>query len=72
MTPNPVHALFAAGQSVWIDYIRRDLLRTGELARMIEDGFAPQDFSAPMPDTESTRAFAHRKETKAPEGATAA
>ena len=38
MTPNPVHALFAAGQSVWIDYIRRDLLESGELARMIEDG----------------------------------
>ena len=38
MTPNPVHALFAAGQSVWIDYIRRDLLRTGELKRMIDDG----------------------------------
>jgi hypothetical protein len=38
---------------------------------LIEDGFASADVSVLMPDTESTRAFAHRKETKAPEGATA-
>ena len=36
--PNPVRALFDAGQSVWLDYIRRDLLTTGELQKMIEDG----------------------------------
>jgi transaldolase len=26
------------GQSVWIDFISRDALRSGELARYIEDG----------------------------------
>lgn len=38
---------------------------------LVNDGFVSQDVSVLMPDTESTRAFAHRKETKAPEGATA-
>jgi len=38
---------------------------------LVNDGFPSQDVSVLMPDTESTRAFAHRKETKAPEGATA-
>jgi hypothetical protein len=38
---------------------------------LVADGFPSQDVSVLMPDTESTRAFAHRKETKAPEGATA-
>ncbi len=38
MSKNPVHALFDAGQSVWIDYIRRDMLTSGELARKIEEG----------------------------------
>jgi transaldolase/glucose-6-phosphate isomerase len=38
MNPNPVHDLFKAGQSVWIDYIRRDMLTSGELARLIGDG----------------------------------
>jgi hypothetical protein len=38
---------------------------------LIHDGFQSQDISVLMPDTESTRAFAHRKETKAPEGAAA-
>lgn len=38
---------------------------------LIDDGFSSGDVSVLMPDTESTRAFAHRKETKAPEGATA-
>src|SRR5689334_7462768 len=38
---------------------------------LVADGFPSQDVSVLMPDTDSTRAFAHRKETKAPEGATA-
>jgi hypothetical protein len=38
---------------------------------LVDDGFLSQDVSVLMPDTDSTRAFAHRKETKAPEGATA-
>jgi len=33
----PVQALAAHGQSIWLDYIRRDMTRSGELARMIED-----------------------------------
>ncbi len=38
---------------------------------LIEDGFLSQDVSVLMPDQRSTREFAHHKETKAPEGATA-
>lgn len=36
---NPVKDLLKFGQSVWLDYIRRDLIETGELKRLIdEDG----------------------------------
>ena len=35
-TANPVIALVAEGQSIWFDYITRDLVRSGELKRMIE------------------------------------
>jgi transaldolase / glucose-6-phosphate isomerase len=36
---NPLKALLAYGQSPWMDYIRRDLLTSGELRRLIhEDG----------------------------------
>ena len=36
---NPLKALLQFGQSVWLDYIRRDLISTGELARLVkEDG----------------------------------
>jgi len=34
----PVHELFAAGKSVWLDLIRRGLLTSGELKRMVDDG----------------------------------
>ncbi|MGH9687546.1 MAG: bifunctional transaldolase/phosoglucose isomerase [Candidatus Acidiferrales bacterium] len=38
-TQNPLQALLSFGQSVWLDYIRRSLIDTGELARLIrEDG----------------------------------
>jgi transaldolase / glucose-6-phosphate isomerase len=38
-TENPLKALLGFGQSVWLDYIRRSLITTGELARLIsEDG----------------------------------
>src|ERR1700675_4646878 len=33
---NPLKALNAFGQSVWLDYIRRSLISTGELGRLIE------------------------------------
>jgi transaldolase/glucose-6-phosphate isomerase len=36
---NPLQALHQAGQSVWLDYIRRSLIVSGELQRLIdEDG----------------------------------
>lgn len=39
MTNNPLRALQALGQSVWLDYIRRHLITSGELTRLIdEDG----------------------------------
>jgi transaldolase / glucose-6-phosphate isomerase len=34
---NPLQALQGYGQSVWLDYIRRSLLTSGELARLIEE-----------------------------------
>jgi len=34
---NPLMQLHSLGQSVWLDYIQRDLLRSGTLARMIRD-----------------------------------
>jgi transaldolase/glucose-6-phosphate isomerase len=38
-TTNPVRDLDQYGQSPWLDYIRRDLIQSGELARLIrEDG----------------------------------
>lgn len=39
--PNPLKELSEHGQSIWLDYIRRDLLFNGELERSIEeDGLA--------------------------------
>src|SRR3984957_14257093 len=36
---NPLKTLIRFGQSVWLDYIRRDLISNGELARVVsEDG----------------------------------
>jgi transaldolase len=37
MADSKLHKLSALGQSVWIDYLSRDLLRTGELKRMSDD-----------------------------------
>ena len=34
---NPVAALHTFGQSVWLDFIRRTLIASGELKRMVED-----------------------------------
>jgi len=40
---NPLRALSGFGQSVWLDYIRRSLLTSGELKRLIaEDGLRAQ------------------------------
>src|SRR3954465_13197445 len=37
MAESRLHQLSARGQSVWIDYLSRDLLDTGELKRMMEE-----------------------------------
>jgi transaldolase len=37
MSESRLHQLSALGQSVWIDYLSRDLLRTGKLERMLEE-----------------------------------
>jgi transaldolase len=37
MTNNPLKSLGALGQSLWLDYIRRDLVEGGGLRRLIED-----------------------------------
>ena len=37
MKANPLKKLAELGQSVWYDYIRRDLLESGELERLIRD-----------------------------------
>ena len=34
---NPLRALSGFGQSVWLDYIRRSLLTSGELKRLIAE-----------------------------------
>ena len=34
---NPLQALLSYGQSMWLDYIRRDLITTGSLKKMIEE-----------------------------------
>ena len=36
-TKNPLKELLGYGQSMWLDYIRRDLFTTGRLKQMIED-----------------------------------
>ena len=37
MKPNPLKELEQLGQSIWLDYIRRDLIQNGELKRLIEE-----------------------------------
>src|SRR5205085_8443249 len=36
-TQNPLRELQKFGQSVWLDYIRRNLITSGELKRLIDD-----------------------------------
>jgi hypothetical protein len=39
MKNNPLQQLVTFGQSIWLDYIRRDLIKSGELKRLIvEEG----------------------------------
>ena len=37
MATNPLKQLAAQGQSVWLDYIRRDLIESGGLAKLVRD-----------------------------------
>src|SRR5437764_5806217 len=37
MADSPLHQLSAEGQSVWIDFLSRPLLRDGELERLMRD-----------------------------------
>jgi transaldolase len=37
MSSNPLKQLETLGQSIWLDYIRRDLIASGELRRLIEE-----------------------------------
>src|SRR2546426_10548579 len=37
-TKTRMQALIELGQSVWLDYLRRAMLESGELQRMIDDG----------------------------------
>ena len=37
MAKNPLFELYEAGTSVWLDYIRRSLMTSGELKRMIDE-----------------------------------
>jgi transaldolase len=37
VTENPLKALAAAGQAIWLDYLHQDILKNGELARLIAD-----------------------------------
>src|SRR5579883_3644298 len=38
VSSNPVQALQKYGQSVWLDYIRRSLITSGELQQMVDAG----------------------------------
>ena len=40
---NPLHELSAAGQSPWLDSVRRTLITSGELQRLIDDGITRSD-----------------------------
>ncbi|MGH3032547.1 MAG: transaldolase family protein, partial [Gaiellaceae bacterium] len=37
MAKSPLHELSEHGQSVWIDFLSRDMLRSGELERMMRE-----------------------------------
>ena len=37
MHTNPLKTVGTLDQSIWLDYIRRDLITTGQLRRLIEE-----------------------------------
>ena len=52
MSTNPLKALPQLGQSIWLDYIRRDMLEDGTLQRLIDEdalmGMTTNDTAAPL------------------------
>jgi transaldolase/glucose-6-phosphate isomerase len=52
-----LRALQVFGQSVWLDYIRRSLITSGELRRLIdEDGLNPAIFEKAITGSANCRA----------------
>ena len=48
MKMNPILALEKFGQSIWLDYIRRELIQSGQLEKMIlVNRYARERFSHP-------------------------
>ena len=68
---NPLRALQVFGQSVWLDYIRRSLIDSGELRRLIdEDGLRgvtsnPAIFEKAIAGSSDYRAFLERTKAQA-------
>ena len=60
---NPLKQLARFGQSIWLDFIRRSLMTSGNLRKMIEqDGLAgmtsnPSIFEKAIAEGRSTRIF---------------
>ncbi len=57
MSANPLIEVQKYGQSIWLDFIRRSLMTSGELARLIEDGIMgmtsnPTIFARAIADTD--------------------
>lgn len=67
---NPLKDLLKFGQSVWLDYIRRDLFTTGELKRLIEeDGLRgmtsnPAIFEKAITESEHYKSALHELESR--------
>src|SRR5690349_19376371 len=72
---NPLQELYSEGQSYWLDYIRRDLISSGELKRLVrEDGLRgmtsnPTIFEKAISSSEEYDAAIRKaaKHTKSPE-----
>ena len=48
MPESNLHKLSALGQSVWIDYLSRQMLQSGKLAKMMEEDAAPSVMDAAL------------------------
>jgi hypothetical protein len=61
-----------SGKNIAVFGIYKDRLQVEKAVEVLKDaGFSNNDVSVLFPDNKGTRSFAHEKETKAPEGATA-